>query len=165
MAETTLESDNSILTKLQDALPDGVQEQAQHAAAQVSTQVTTQVRQQLADRSTQAGEQLSSLGTALRNSANELRSQGSGTPAQLLAPVADKTEQLGEYLRATGPDQLLHDLEDFGRKQPWVVIVGGVAAGFLASRFLKASSSRRYAQSHRSPTVFEPVGSPRTGAF
>ncbi len=161
----TAEPDGSIMTKLQDALPDGVQEQAQHAAEQISTQVTTQVREQLAVRSTQAGEQLSSLSTALRNSTSELRSQGNDTPAQLLTPVVDKAEQLAGYLKTADPDQLLYDLEDFGRKQPWMVIVGGIAAGFLASRFLKASSSRRYMQRSPSgsPRVFEPAGPQRRG--
>ena len=35
-------------------------------------------------------------------------------------------------------DKILHDIEDFGRRQPTAVLVGGLALGFLASRFLKA---------------------------
>ena len=38
----------------------------------------------------------------------------------------------------------------FGRRQPWAVIAGGLALGFAASRFLKASSSRRYESGYQS---------------
>jgi hypothetical protein len=37
-------------------------------------------------------------------------------------------------------------VEDFARSKPWAVAAGGLALGFAASRFLKASSSRRYQQ-------------------
>ena len=52
------------------------------------------------------------------------------------------------YLDGKGREHYysLGDIEDFGRKQPWVVIGGGIALGIAASRFLKASSSRRYEQ-------------------
>jgi hypothetical protein len=43
-------------------------------------------------------------------------------------------------------------VEDFGRRQPWAVIAGGLALGFAASRFLKASSSRRYESSSNLPS-------------
>ena len=46
----------------------------------------------------------------------------------------------------TDADRILGDIEDFGRRQPWAVIAGGVALGLVASRFLKASSTRRYEQ-------------------
>ena len=36
------------------------------------------------------------------------------------------------------------DAEDFGRRQPWALAAASVAAGFAASRFLKASSRQRY---------------------
>jgi hypothetical protein len=38
----------------------------------------------------------------------------------------------------------LADVEAFARRQRWLVAAGGLALGFAASRFLKASSSRRY---------------------
>ena len=40
-------------------------------------------------------------------------------------------------------ERILRDVEDFGRRQPLAVMFGGLAAGFVASRFLKASSTRR----------------------
>ena len=41
-------------------------------------------------------------------------------------------------------DQLLRDAEEFARRRPWMVAGMGLVAGLAASRFLKASSERRY---------------------
>jgi hypothetical protein len=53
---------------------------------------------------------------------------------------------LGRYLGGTGGDQMLRDLERFGRRRPWGMIGLGLGVGLAASRFLKASSSRRFEQ-------------------
>lgn len=45
---------------------------------------------------------------------------------------------------------MLRDVEDFGRRQPLAVAAVGLALGFAASRFLKASSRSRYAHGARS---------------
>ena len=39
---------------------------------------------------------------------------------------------------------MLTDLERFARRRPWVTAGAGVLAGFVASRFVKASADRRY---------------------
>ena len=58
--------------------------------------------------------------------------------------AAHHAERLGGYLSESSADRILSDLEDFGRRQPLAVIGLGVAVGFAASRFLKASSRERY---------------------
>jgi hypothetical protein len=73
-----------------------------------------------------------------------LRQQGKDQPAKLAEQAADRAERLGDYLKNSDADRILQDVEDFGRRQPWAVIAGGVALGLVASRFLKASSTRRY---------------------
>ena len=79
--------------------------------------------------------------------------EGGSTTEQAKAKVqdtaqqaADRVERVGDYLKHSDGDTILRDIEDFGRRQPWTVVAGGLAVGFLASRFLKASSSRRYEQ-------------------
>ncbi len=39
---------------------------------------------------------------------------------------------------------MIRDVENFARRQPLLFAVGGATLGFLASRFMKASSSSRY---------------------
>jgi ElaB/YqjD/DUF883 family membrane-anchored ribosome-binding protein len=115
-------------------------EQAQQAAGQAKSTMRSQVDQ----RSTEAGERVGSVASDARSVAQTLREQGKEQPAKLAEQAADRAERLGDYLKSSDADRILRDVEDFGRRQPWAVIAGGVALGLLASRFLKASSSRRY---------------------
>jgi hypothetical protein len=62
--------------------------------------------------------------------------------------VANQADRLGDYLKGASGDRLLRDAEDFARRQPMLVAAAGLALGFAASRFLKASSSRRYESSY-----------------
>jgi hypothetical protein len=80
----------------------------------------------------------------VRKVAEQLRGQGKDTPARAAEQVADRAESFGSYLRDADGERLLRDAEDVARRQPWLIAAGGLALGFAASRFLKASSSRRY---------------------
>jgi hypothetical protein len=118
------------------------QEQAQQAAGQAKGALRSQVDQ----RSTQAGEQIGGVASDVRSVGDQLREQGKDKPAKLADQAAERAEQVGNYLRDSDADRILGDVEDFGRRQPWAVLAGGLALGFAASRFLKASSSRRFEQ-------------------
>jgi hypothetical protein len=58
--------------------------------------------------------------------------------------AADRIERLGGYLERTSGDAFLRDAEDLARQRPWIVAGLGLMVGLAASRFLKASSERRY---------------------
>ena len=119
---------------------------AQDQAQQAAGQAREQARQQLDQRSTQAGEQVNSTASDMRSVAEQLRQQGKDQPAKLAEQAADRAERVGGYLKDADTDRMLHDLEDFGRRQPMAVVLGGMALGFAASRLLKASSQSRYEQ-------------------
>ena len=119
-------------------------EKAQEKAQQAKGQAASRVRDQVDQRSTQAGEQVSSTASDIRSVADQLRDQGKDQPAKIAEQAAQRAETLGDYLQRSDGDTILSDVEDFGRRQPWAVIAGGVALGFAASRFLKASSGERY---------------------
>jgi hypothetical protein len=118
--------------------------QAQEKAQEAASQAKSKAREQLDQRSTQAGEKVSSTAGDLRSISEELRKQGKETPAKLADNAAQRVEKLGGYLKDSDSDRMVRDLEDLGRKQPLAVMLGGVAVGFALSRFLKASSSKRY---------------------
>ena len=115
-------------------------EQAQQAAGQAKGALRTQVDQ----RSTDAGQKVGGFASDVRSVGDQLREQGKDQPAKLAEQAADRAERLGSYLKESDADRILGDVEDFGRRQPWAVIAGGVALGLVASRFLKASSIDRY---------------------
>jgi hypothetical protein len=125
--------------------------QAQEKAQQAAEQAKGQVRSQVDERSTQVGERVGQRAQDIRSVADELRKQGKDAPARMADQAADRAGRLGDYLRESDADRLLGDVEDLARRQPWTVVLGGLAAGFAASRFLKASSAGRYQQSRQRP--------------
>jgi hypothetical protein len=131
--------------------------QAQEKAQEAKEQAGGKVREQVDQRSTQAGEQVSATASDLRTVGEELRKQGKDTPAKLADQAAERSERLGSYLTESDADTILSDVEDFARRQPWAVVAGGLALGFAASRFLKASSSQRYSQRGSSASAGSPA--------
>jgi ElaB/YqjD/DUF883 family membrane-anchored ribosome-binding protein len=130
-------------------------EAARDAATQAKDRVAEQgarardvaqsrLRAEMDSRSTQAAEQVSTTATAVREMGDQLRSQGQGGAARISDELAGRMEQMGGYLRESDAEAILHDAEDFARKQPWLVIATGIVIGVAGARFLKASSRRRY---------------------
>jgi len=99
---------------------------------------------QVDQRSTQAGERVAGTASDVRSIAEELRNQGKDAPANLAEQVASQADRVGDYLKEASAERLLRDVEDLARRQPMLVAAGGLVLGFAASRFMKASSSRRY---------------------
>jgi ElaB/YqjD/DUF883 family membrane-anchored ribosome-binding protein len=127
-----------------------VEETAQQVgqkAQEVRDQAGERVRKELDTRSTQAGEQVSTTADAIRRIGEQMRDGGNHGVAKYAEQVADRVERLGTYLTQSSADRVLHDVESFARRQPWLVALGGAAVGFLASRFVKASSATRYQRS------------------
>jgi hypothetical protein len=122
-------------------------EQAQDKAKEVAGQAKGKLREQVDQRSTQAGDQLSSAAEDVRSVAEQFRSQGKDTPARYAEQAAEKAQQVGQRLQEASGDELLRDVEDFARRNPWAVAAGGLVLGLAASRMLKASSSQRYRSS------------------
>jgi hypothetical protein len=128
----------------------------------MNTQETTDqakgaLRSQVDQRATDAGQRVGGLASDVRTVGAQLREQGKDRPAKLADQAADRAERLGSYLTESDADRILGDIEDLGRRQPWAVLAGGVAVGFVASRFLKASAGTRYEQRSRGqlPAGFE----------
>jgi hypothetical protein len=147
------------------------QEKAQEAKGKARDRVRTEVD----TRSTQAGEQAESVAQDVRSVGEHLRSQGKDKPAELADKAAERVAQVGDYLRRSDGDAILRDAERLGRDKPWALMAGGMALGIVASRFLKASSSRRYHELESSSNLparradvdraaIPPASGPATGA-
>jgi ElaB/YqjD/DUF883 family membrane-anchored ribosome-binding protein len=121
-----------------------VKDQAQEKAQEATQRARSTLRDQVDSRSRQAGAQVSQQASDIRSLSHELRTQGKDGPARIAEQAADHAEKVGTYLTQSDADRILRDAEDFARSNPWAVMAAGLAAGFLASRFLKASSSSRY---------------------
>jgi hypothetical protein len=119
-------------------------QQAREQAGQMAGRIQETARTQIDERSTQAAEKVSSVASDLRSAGDHLREQGNESTANVADQVAERAERAGSYLQEADADRILGDVEDLGRRQPWLVLAGGVALGVAAARFLKASSTQRY---------------------
>jgi ElaB/YqjD/DUF883 family membrane-anchored ribosome-binding protein len=135
---TTEQQDSSVVAQ--------AGEQVQQKAGELKSQAGNRLREQVDERSTEAGEQVGAMSHALRSSGDQLRNEGHETPAKLMDGAAERVERLGSYLRDSNSNRILDDVEGWVRRRPWMAAAAGVAVGFVASRFLKSSSSRRYDQ-------------------
>jgi hypothetical protein len=130
-------------------------ETAQDKIRDGAQQAQSRAREQIGQRSSQAGEQVSATAEALRSTGQQLREQGQDTQADAAERVAHHADRVGSYLTESDADRLLGDVEDFGRRQPMAVVGIGVALGFAASRFLKASSGKRYEGYQADPNRYQ----------
>jgi ElaB/YqjD/DUF883 family membrane-anchored ribosome-binding protein len=139
-------------------------EKAKETAHSAASQAQDKVRQQVDQRSTEVGERVSGTAGDIRSVGEELRNQGKDGPGKVVEQAADRIERAGSYLRESDADRILNDVEDFGRRRPWAVLAGAAVAGFVAARFLKASSRERYssrqgngAQARRTTELSAPI--------
>ena len=158
MTETASSAGEQVKDRAADAAG-----QAQEKAQQAAGQARDQVRSQIDQRSTDAGRRISEQGSDLRTVGDQLRQQGKDGPAKLADRAAEQVEKAGGWLTESDADRILHDVESAARRNPWAVVAGGMALGFVASRFLKASSSDRYRSSIGSPqsSPYQPPALPR----
>lgn len=134
--------------------------EAQEKVQEAATQAKGMVREQLDHRSSELAEQVNQQASDLRAVSESLREQGKDGPARAAAQLAQYAEKVGGYLAEKDSAALLAEAEDLGRRQPLAAGAGALVLGFVASRFLKASSRRRYAS--RPPS--RQSGTPRSSA-
>jgi ElaB/YqjD/DUF883 family membrane-anchored ribosome-binding protein len=136
MSESTAE-------QVKERAAEGAQ-QVQEKASEAKERTRERLSEEIDSRSTQAGEQMTRTAGALRQTAQQLRGDRQAQPAQVLEGMAQRVEKLGQYLAANDGERLLRDVERMARNQPWLIVGGGAVLGFVAARFTKASSTRRY---------------------
>jgi len=131
-------------------LKDTAQQKAQEAVGQakekakgVAAPAAQNVKTQIDTRTTAVGEGVVGLADIARQAGDSMREKGQDGPAQYADRAAEYVERLGGYLRDADPDRMLRDVEGVARKAPGLVAGGGAVLGFLAARFLRASSQVR----------------------
>ena len=141
MADTATTSDGTshAQEKVQDAAG-----QAREKAQEGAERAREGLRGQVEQRSTQAGQRVRSQSEDIRSVAQGLREQGKDGPARMADQAADRAQRLGSFLEDSDSDRIIRDVEDFARRNPCALALGGLALGFAASRVLRASSTDRY---------------------
>jgi chemotaxis regulatin CheY-phosphate phosphatase CheZ len=95
-------------------------------------------KEQIAREKDHAAQDLGSLAGALRKAADE--SGGDGNAARIAEWAADGLERVSATLRSNDLNGMVRQVESFARSQPVAFFFAAAAAGFLATRFLKAGA-------------------------
>ena len=151
----------------QGQAPERLADAASGLLDQAGRTATTQASRTM-DR---AGETLEQVARVVRDSGNQLR-QDRPEIAGVVDTVAERVEQASTYLREHDAQQVIGEVERFARRQPALVVGGGLVVGLLAGRLLRSgaepmtngSSSRQFAQGSSSwPTGSTPGSGYGTG--
>jgi ElaB/YqjD/DUF883 family membrane-anchored ribosome-binding protein len=145
---------NSAVTDKVDQAKDVVSAQATDAVERGRGMV----QEQLDQRSTTLGEQLGSTSRALRQTAQQARQEGNEQQARLVESAAERADRASAFLIEADGERLLSEVEDFARRQPWVLAGVGFLAGAVLARAMKASSGRRYESRYDGRRVVAPQG-------
>jgi len=147
-------------------------EQLREAKDQVVRQ-TRQALQQARDRAGsslaesrgQLADQVASIASVFRRSADELRGEDRRTIASITNAVARQADQAGNYLRRIDARTVRDDLEDITRRRPALVLGGAAALGLIAARFFKSSEGGHREREHRAAEQERPSSEPSRPAI
>jgi hypothetical protein len=144
-----IRSDAAALTETAQAdlshLGDEVKQQAAAIGDEAMTQlegVTEKAKGMAADQKDLLVAQLGGVSGALQKVAGELDSSGEAG-SRYVRMLADGAEKLTSTVRDNDVDQIIGIAQDFGRKQPVAFMGAAALLGFVASRFVLASASRK----------------------
>jgi hypothetical protein len=125
---------------------DQLKAQAGDAAVQLKNQagttverLKTQAGDQLDTQMTQASISLATVADAVNTLGDQLRQGNQALLAGYTDRVAGQVDQMATYLRQSDPGKVLHDIEDFARREPALFLAGAFAMGLVGTRFLKSS--------------------------
>ena len=115
---------------------------------------TEAVKSSVTEQKEAAASSLGNLAGALRKAAHE-SDDGDASTTRIVEWAADGLERVSTTLRSNDLDGTVRQVQSFARSQPVAFFFAAAAAGFLATRFLKAGAD---SQDHKSdvPSVQNP---------
>ena len=117
-----------------------VKGRAREAMSQAKDKATEKIESRIADSKTRAAETLSGVASTLHSSSAQLRDQNQEGASRAIERAAEGVERFANYLQQTNVDEVVDQVHEFARRQPAAFIGGAFALGFLASRFIKATT-------------------------
>lgn len=118
---------------------------AKHATGEIMNKVQEQAGTQVTRQKETAATQLSQVANAVRRLRDNLPEEQAGYIGNLVSEYGDKAannlERLSTYIREQDPKQLLNDVQNFGRRQPALLLGGAFLLGFAGARLIRSSMS------------------------
>jgi ElaB/YqjD/DUF883 family membrane-anchored ribosome-binding protein len=111
----------------------------QEAAGSIADSAGQAAEAQASRAMTRAGDSLGDVAQVLHDTGNRMRDERPEI-ADLVETGAQRVDQLSAYVRETDVRGVIDDAEAFARRQPAVVIAGGLAIGLLVGRVLRSGA-------------------------
>jgi ElaB/YqjD/DUF883 family membrane-anchored ribosome-binding protein len=111
----------------------------QEAASGLIDQAGSTAEAQASRTMTQAGDTLQQIARAIREAGKGIRDEQPQV-AGFADTAADQVERSATYLRNHDATEVLNAASDFARRQPAVVVGGGLLVGLALGRFLRTAS-------------------------
>jgi hypothetical protein len=124
-------------TGTQDVEPKGLKD----AASGVADEATRTLETTAARGMSQVGDVLHQVADAVRQSSETLQTEQPQV-GRFIATAADKLDEAATFVSDREPTTLMSDAQDIARRQPALVIGGGLVAGLLIGRALKSAGSQ-----------------------
>jgi hypothetical protein len=111
-------------------------------------------------------ERLQGIARAFRETSDRLRDEDDAAAARVAEVAARGVENVAGYLHNHDVREMVREAEDFARRHPSLFIGAAIVGGFLAGRFLHASTRRREREEMSESTVqgrFDDIDRTETG--
>jgi len=122
---------------------DNLLQHAKETTSNVVDQVQQQAGSRLDRRKDEAASELEKVAGAVRQLGQGLGDQQQGPLVQYAAEygrkAADGLERFTNYLRQTDTREIVHEVENFARRRPAILLGGAFLLGLAGARFLKSS--------------------------
>ena len=116
---------------------------AKQATGNIVNQVQQQAGSQIERQKETAANEISQVVNAVRQFGQNLSGEANGPIARYAAEYGDKAanslERLSNYIREQDARRLLNDVQNFGRRQPALLLGGAFLLGFAGARLIKSS--------------------------
>jgi hypothetical protein len=123
-------------------------QRAKQAGGEIVNQVQQQAGTQIERQKETAANELSQVVNAVRQFGQNLSGEASGPIARYAAEYGDKAadslERLSNYIREQDAKRLLNDVQNFGRRQPALLLGGAFLLGFAGARLIRSSMEASY---------------------
>jgi hypothetical protein len=116
---------------------------AKQATGEIVNQVQQQAGSQIDRQKETAANQLTTVVNAVRQLGQTLSGEANGPIARYAGEYSDKAaqslERFTNYIREQDARRLLDDVQNFGRRQPALLLGGAFLLGFAGARLIKSS--------------------------
>jgi ElaB/YqjD/DUF883 family membrane-anchored ribosome-binding protein len=126
----------------QSSTPDDVRNKAEETASTLVDQAQQVASAQANSQMTRAASLLDGVAESLHQTSTSMRDQQPQI-ASVADQAASRVEGFSSYLREHDMNDVVRDAESYARREPLVFFGAAFAVGFIAARFLKASSPNR----------------------